>query len=226
MGSEIEMKAVLTDSLHDTLKRISMFEDYKLNEEFVCLYKQDVYYSADGKKPADISDAVRLRKEGDFGTKRHFEPAVDAFLMQTISGKDQLDKGLLNTTYSLTMKEKFLDGFIERNKEYETTFKNPEVIHRLLDKAGFKQYLNKIKHSLSCYLIVEDKYYLHLEFVSVGIDNKFTPIYLETEATFDDDVSEEQYEKIKSLLNELYERLGITDFDYRTWPNIIADIKC
>lgn len=219
MGSEIEMKAKLKLSLVDTIEKI---EKSRFNMDgFVKLYKQDAYYSIGGEKPKDISDAVRIRKEGDLGSKKSCTDAEEQFLL---NHSEECD----NVTYSLTMKEKEFDGFVENNKEYETTFKKPEVIHKLLEKAGYKQYFNKIKKSIGTYVFVNDgpvghRTFLHTEFVNVSSNGKESGIYLETEATFEDDVPKKQYEYVKSLLNELYETLDLTDnLDSRSWASILS----
>ena len=224
MGSEIEMKSKINANIGNILEKIDSIPEYKFYNDFDLLYKQDVYYSLNGKKPNDISEAVRLRKEGDLGAYDIGLTAADNFLDKLVNAKkEDIDKNIRNTTYSLTMKEKINDGFVEKNKEYETTFKKPEIIHRLLEKVGYKQYLNKIKKSLGCYVVVNNEIYLHLEFVEVIINDKSSGIYLETEVTFEDDVTDNQYEKIKNCIETLYKNLDMTKtLDDRSWPTILG----
>lgn len=233
MSREIETKAYLVNSIDETIEKIKSFKEYKILDNFNFLYKQDVYYSLDGKIPKESLNSIRLRKEGEFGpfSKKEMDELLKKYKDILFIGDGPSEfkaQNVKNTTYTLTMKEKMSDVFVENNKEYETTFSKPEVMNLLLKRVNYKPYFNKIKKSIGTMLEAEDKFYLHIEFVNCyfsSVKQQYGPL-LETEIIFEDDCTQEQYDSAMKKINEFYEKLGLTDkIEKRSWGEISRDLE-
>ena len=199
------------------------------------IMKQDTYYSFNGVEPYLPKEFVRVREEEVYSfkeiikeisswnqyeeeNKKVLEDLTDK-LISLLKGKG-LNIGLCFVgtkpsckTKVLTVKEKNTIGDHEENKEFEGELPEDTSVafFKVLKMASFKPYFSKNKNSISFY--VEDG--LHCEIVSVNSSD----IYLEVECCTDEPTIPTPIDKIKKFMNNL----GITEFDTRSWKDIVSD---
>ena len=230
---EIEMKARVNDSQIDKLL-------WYFNTETTYLAKSDEYFSFGGVAPKKPKNIIRIRKEKE----------VNAYKLLEAFGGDSLGLNFLNINTILSgfgspfevkeIKEKL--GFgpdkeqawltvkakntspegIETNEETEgQLFEGTEKAFReSMSIANFKQYFTKFKQSFSFYVKNKDKnknnFTMHAELVSVdGVGP-----YLEIESVVKEKDAAEASNQIKWFFEH---ELGITEFDGRSWVDIVEE---
>lgn len=232
---EVEMKAVINS---DQLKKLLNNEDLgicKTNEIREFLVKKDTYYSFNGEKIKKPKHITRIRKEAfidtwnpgqkkpmhpiDLATGREYEEEtrdIDIFSHAVTSFFNfNFDPVPNHEDIYLTIKEKHTDEKgIETNVENESRIYDTEAIEALLNNVNFKVYFEKDKRSIS-FSTVLDGCHMHLEIVSVNASD----IYLEIECITEPDYVAQCQTTIKKFFKEV---LGITEFDGRSWAEIIG----
>ena len=217
---EVEMKAKIT---FDQINKLTHdnFDKYYIPDwgEWEPLLKTDTFYSFNGERPIKPKNIVRIRKEFSRIKYVDFEELIKGKV-----GKEKFNR----IEVFLTVKEKHTDDEgIETNQEIEGTLDSGavEAFTKVMEITNFKPYFEKEKSSLSFYVIRnKDKKKMHCEIVSV---NGVGP-FLEIEVIVPDNISvpedcestQEAQELIKGFFKDVF---NITEFDKRTWPQIIED---
>lgn len=234
---EIEMKAKLNDEQLDKML-------WAIDSESEYLEKSDEYFSFDGIAPKKPKNIIRIRKEkvgnankclSFFGGKAC---GCNVITVKSILAGNahpfanvEPDK---DQTW-LTVKAKSTDPTgIETNEETEgQLFGGSEAAFRKSMKvAHFVTYFTKFKRSFSFYVKNKDedknRFIMHAELVSV---DGFGP-YLEIESTIRlenegaDVLDGEDLAKVNEARDQIKwyfaHELGITEFDGRSWVDIIS----
>lgn len=217
---EVEMKAKITFDQMNKLANDN-FDKYYIPDwsEWEPLLKTDTFYSFNGERPIKPKNIIRIRKEFSRIKYVDFEELIKGEV-----GKEKFN----HREVFLTVKEKHTDDEgIETNQEIEGTLDSGavEAFTKAMEITNFKPYFEKEKSSLSFYVIRnKDKKKMHCEIVSV---NGVGP-FLEIEVIVPDNISvpedcestQEAQELIKGFFKDVF---NITEFDKRTWPQIIED---
>lgn len=234
---EIEMKAKLNDEQLDKLL-------WAIDSESEYLEKSDEYFSFDGIAPKKPKNIIRIRKEkvGNANKCLSFFGG-DACGCNVDTVKNIL-AGCIYPFASvapdkeqtwLTVKAKNTDPTgIETNEETEGQLfeGSEEAFRKSMKVAHFDTYFTKFKRSFSFYVKNKDedknRFVMHAELVSVdGVGP-----YLEIESTIRlenegaDVLDGEDLAKVNEARDQIKwyfaHELGITEFDGRSWVDIVS----
>jgi len=227
---EIEMKAKVNDSQIDKLL-------WYFNNETTYLAKKDTYFSFGGIAPKKPKSIIRIRKEEEINAYKLLEvfggvsnglnyPNINSILKSftiLFEAKKMLsfDPSKKSSWLTVKVKNTNLEG-IETNEETEGQLSEDteKAFRESMSIANFKPYFTKLKQSFSFYVQNKDKdknnFEMHAELVSVdGIGP-----YLEIESVVKEKDAAEARDQIRWFFE--YE-LGITDFDGRSWSDIVEE---
>lgn len=218
---EIEMKARLNDEQLDKIL-------WCIDNESEYLEKSDEYFSFDGIAPKKPKNIIRIRKEKVGNANKCLAdaggvniPTVKNILTGCIHPFESVAPDKEQTW--LTVKAKNTDpNGIETNEETEgQLFKgSEEAFRKSMEIAHFKTYFTKFKRSFSFYVRNEkeefNRFVMHAELVSVdGVGP-----YLEIESVVKEKNAAEASDQIKWFFEH---KLGITEFDGRSWVDIVEE---
>lgn len=219
---EIEMKAKLNDEQLDKIL-------WCIDNESEYLEKSDEYFSFDGIAPKKPKNIIRIRKEKVGNANKvlfFFEGAgVNVDTVKNILtgciypfGSITADKD--QTWLTVKVKNTSPEG-IETNEETEGQLfeGTEEAFRKSMEVANFKTYFTKFKRSFSFYVRNEkeefNRFVMHAELVSVdGVGP-----YLEIESVVKEKNAAEASDQIKWFFEH---KLGITEFDGRSWVDIVS----
>ena len=219
---EIEMKARLNDEQLDKIL-------WCIDNESENLEKSDEYFSFDGIAPKKPKNIIRIRKEKAGNANKCLAAfrggcsvdTVKCILVGAIYPFASVEADKEQTW--LTVKAKNTDSAgIETNEETEgQLFKGAEeAFRKSMEITHFKTYFTKFKRSFSFYVKNKDKnknnFTMHAELVSVdGVGP-----YLEIESVVKEKDAAEASDQIKWFFEH---ELGITEFDGRSWADIVEE---
>lgn len=218
---EIEMKAKLSDEQLDKIL-------WSIDNESEYLEKSDEYFSFDGIAPKKPKNIIRIRKEkvgnankclSFFEGSRCDVETVKNILTGCIYPFASVTPDKEQTW--LTVKAKNTDpNGIETNEETEGQLfgGTEEAFRKSMEVTNFKTYFVKFKRSFSFYVKNKDEnknnFTMHAELVSVdGVGP-----YLEIESVVKEKDAAEASDQIKWFFEH---ELGITEFDGRSWADIV-----
>lgn len=230
---EIEMKARADN---EQVSRLMKFFD----KETEYLEKSDEYFSFGGVTPKKPKNIIRIRKEKSaknapilvFPFLKFFGSSsitVENILTGYIRPFEKTELAKDKTWLTVKAKNTSPDG-IETNEETEglLSIEAEDAFRKSMSIANFKPYFTKFKRSFSFYVKNRDEdFEMHAELVSV---NGIGP-YLEIESTIkleNEDVLEgEDLLKVNTARDQIKwffkHELGITEFDGRSWADIIEE---
>lgn len=232
---EIEMKAKVDN------KQVSALMKF-FDKETEYLEKSDEYFSFGGVAPKKPKNIIRIRKEKSaknapiivFPFLKFFGSSsitVENILTGYIHPFEKTELAKDKTWLTVKAKNTSPDG-IETNEETEgqLSVDAEDAFRKSMSIANFKPYFTKFKRSFSFYVKNKDEdFEMHAELVSV---NGIGP-YLEIESTIKlenekaEALSEEDLLKVKTAKDQIKwffkHELGITEFDGRSWVDIIEE---
>lgn len=162
----------------------------------------------------------QVKRREDTGEEVTVQTSMSLFAYAALEffNFNQTLSGMCPTRTYVTVKEKHTDARgRETNSEYESEVTNKPAIEELYKAMNFKPYFEKDKRSISFYIEIEGKK-LHAEIVSVNASK----IYLEIEACTDSENAKEYGDLIAHFFKEAF---NITEFDGRSWAEIIGESK-
>lgn len=232
---EIEMKAKVDNEQVSSLMKF-------FNKETEYLEKSDEYFSFGGIAPKKPKNIIRIRKE-----KSAKNAPILVFPFLKFFGSSSITVENILTGYIrpfekaelaqdrtwLTVKAKNTSpGGIETNEETEgqLSIDAEDAFRKSMSIANFKSYFTKFKRSFSFYVKNKaEDFEMHAELVSV---NGIGP-YLEIESTIKlenegaDILDGEDLLKVNTARDQIKwffkHELGITEFDGRSWADIIEE---
>lgn len=234
---EVEMKAKLNDEQLDKILRV-------IDNESEYLEKSDEYFSFDGIAPKKPKNIIRIRKEkvgnankclSFFGGKACGCNVNN--IKNILAGNVHLFANVepdKEQTW-LTVKAKNTDpAGIETNEETEGQLfeGSEEAFRKAMKVTHFSTYFTKLKRSFSFYVKNKDegknRFVMHAELVSVDEVGPYleieSTIHLENEGA--DVLDGEDLAKVNTARDQIKwyfaHELGITEFDGRSWVDIIS----
>ena len=232
---EIEMKAKVDN---EQVSKLMKF----FNKETEYLEKSDEYFSFGGIAPKKPKNIIRIRKEKSaknapilvFPFLKFFGSSsitVENILTGYIRPFEKTELAKDKTWLTVKAKNTSPDG-IETNEETEglLSVDAEDAFRKSMSIANFKPYFTKFKRSFSFYVKNKDEdFEMHAELVSV---NGIGP-YLEIESTIKlenenfDVLDGEDLLKVNTARDQIKwffkHELGITEFDGRSWADIIEE---
>ena len=218
---EVEMKARVTDEQIDKILQTDLSSfGFKIKEQPKFLSKDDVYYSKNGENILNPTTVIRTRTEG----------VIIADSIKKIFDKTNVCP-LSEKKNFITVKHKATDSDgVETNEETEGEISEEAVtaFNLAMVATGYMPYFTKSKQSASFYVEVLDGpckgKEIHCEIVTV---NGRGP-YLEIEAfvTHNSHLNSdfENVTNAQKTIKDFFEKvLGITEFDGRSWHQIILE---
>ncbi len=232
---EIEMKAKLNDEQLDKIL-------WCIDNESEYLEKSDEYFSFDGIAPKKPKNIIRIRKEkvgnankclSFFEGGRCDVNTVKNILAGCIYPFESVEPDKDQTWLTVKAKNTSPEG-IETNEETEGQLfeGTEEAFRKSMEITHFKTYFTKFKRSFSFYVRNEkeefNRFVMHAELVSVdGVGP-----YLEIESTIKlenenaDVLDGEDLAKVNEARDQIKwffeHKLGITEFDGRSWADIVS----
>jgi adenylate cyclase class IV len=232
---EIEMKARVDN---EQVSKLMKF----FNKETEYLEKSDEYFSFGGIAPKKPKNIIRIRKEKGaanapilvFPFLKFFGSSsitVENILTGYIRPFEKTELAKDKTWLTVKAKNTSPDG-IETNEETEgqLSIEAENAFRKSMSIANFKPYFTKFKRSFSFYVKnKEDDFEMHAELVTV---NGIGP-YLEIESIIElenenfDVLDGEHLLKVNTARDQIKwffkHELGITEFDGRSWADIIEE---
>lgn len=234
---EVEMKAKLNDEQLDKVLRV-------VDNESEYLEKSDEYFSFDGIAPKKPKNIIRIRKEKVGNANKCLSSfGGDAYGCNVNNIKNILAGNVhpfanvepdKEQTW-LTVKAKNTDpAGIETNEETEGQLfeGSEEAFRKAMKVTHFSTYFTKLKRSFSFYVKNKDedknRFVMHAELVSVDGVGPYleieSTIHLENEGA--DVLDEEDLAKVNEARDQIKwyfaHELGITEFDGRSWVDIVS----
>lgn len=225
------MKAKLNDEQLDKIL-------WCINNESEYLEKSDEYFSFDGVAPKKPKNIIRIRKEKVGNANKCLEYGCNVNNVKNIlAGNAHPFASVASDKEQtwLTVKAKSTDPTgIETNEETEGQLfeGSEEAFRKSMKITHFSTYFTKFKRSFSFYVKNKDedknRFVMHAELVSVdGVGP-----YLEIESTIRlenegaDVLDGEDLAKVNEARDQIKwyfaHELGITEFDGRSWVDIVS----
>lgn len=218
------MKAKLNDEQLDKIL-------WCIDNESEYLEKSDEYFSFDGIAPKKPKNIIRIRKEKVGNANKCLSFFGGAAAGCNVGTIKNILTGCIYPFASveptksqtwLTVKAKNTDpSGIETNEETEGQLfeGSEEAFRKSMEITHFKTYFTKFKRSFSFYVKNEkeefNRFVMHAELVSVdGVGP-----YLEIESVVKEKDAAEASDQIKWFFEHA---LGITEFDGRSWADIVS----